>query len=307
MKIKNLEVGIKIGNKEKKFTNLILNAYLNLFADSVVDFKSKKLTHCAINITKNNFISEYSSTFNFDVLLEGSLQEVLIENTIINKYKYIEENTVANFSSLSNFNNRIIKEIAFGEYDYGTELFNIYAYLDLKNYNIIIQNEQPLIISRIDKIVSDMMFWSNSNKIKSPFHLTADGLHIIQGMNYERILPKLYSVGVGVLPYVFTQEFLAEELDIQREGVGGVVINKSFINVAENDLYPTPDLYPSPNLYPQKPTANLLIYKFKMFREHYEDPSEPPILEDTGLFYVQYKEINNFGVIEKLKINYERG
>ena len=29
MKIENLEVGIKIGNEEKKFTNLILDSYLD--------------------------------------------------------------------------------------------------------------------------------------------------------------------------------------------------------------------------------------------------------------------------------------
>ena len=52
MKVKNLEVGIKIGNKQRKFTNLILNNYLDLFANSLLDFKSKKLTCCAVNITK---------------------------------------------------------------------------------------------------------------------------------------------------------------------------------------------------------------------------------------------------------------
>ena len=46
MKVKNLEVGIKIGNKQHKFTNLILNKYLDLFAYSFLEFKDKNLDFC---------------------------------------------------------------------------------------------------------------------------------------------------------------------------------------------------------------------------------------------------------------------
>lgn len=77
MKVKNLEVGIRIGNKQRKFTNLILNNYLDLFANSFKEFASKELTHCVVNITKTNTkIDETSTTMNFDTLIEGTMQEV---------------------------------------------------------------------------------------------------------------------------------------------------------------------------------------------------------------------------------------
>ena len=309
MKIENKEVTIKIGNKTKTFKNLILNSYLDLFADSFLDFKEKNLPYCLVNFTKANLdINENSSIMQYDTILEADFSnnvEILTDSNIINKYFY--ETPVGGYPYLENFKGQTIKQLGFANYDYTKQDYVLYAFIDVSKYGITIQDNQPVIISRVDKITSDMKFWSNDTRIKAPYHLTGRGLLGFVGMEYQRIIPKLYSVGVGVLPYVFTQEFLAEDLDIQRKGVGGVVINKSFINVAENDLYPSPELFPSPDLYLQKPTANLLIYKFKMFIEHYEDPSEPPVLVDTGLFYVQYKEINNFGVIEKLKINYERG
>ena len=308
MKVKNLEVGIKIGNKERKFTNLILNGYLDLFANSLLNFTSKQLIDCVINITKNNTdINENSTTMEFDTIIEGNLNEVLTQNTVINKYSYTEENTLYSYNKISKYIGQTIKEIGFGIYDYETNNFTMYAYLDVSKYNITIQIGQPIIISRIDKIVSDMLFWSNSSTIKVPYHLTADGLHEINGMEYQRILPKLYSVGFGILPYLYIDEYLAEDLDIEKTETGEITITGINSNFAKNDLFPRPDLYPSPDLYPQAPTANLLIYKFKMYREVYEDPMLPPILEDTGLYYVQYKETDRFGLIKNLKIKYERG
>lgn len=308
MKVKNLEVGIKIGNKQRKFTNLILNNYLDLFANSLLDFKSKKLTCCAVNITKvKNIINENSTTMNYDTLIECSFEEVLTENTVLNKYSYTEDLTMYGYNPISAYNGQAIKEIGFGVYDYDTNKFTMYAYLDVSKYNIVIQEAQPVLISRIDKIASDMKFWSNSNSIKIPYHLTTDGLHAVAGMEYERILPKLYSLGFGVLPYKYTEEHLIEDLNISKTGIGEITVNNTFNNFAKNGLYPSTDLYPNENLYPKPSTATLLIYKFKMYREHYTDPEQPPTLVDTGLFYVQYKKLENFGIINNLKIKYERG
>lgn len=308
MKVKNLEVGIKIGNKQKEFTNLILNNYLDLFANSLLNFESKQLTYCAVNITKvKNIINENSTTMNYDTLIECNFEEVLTENAVLNKYNYTEDLTVYGYNPISFYNGQTIKEIGFGVYDFDTNKFTMYAYLDVSKYNIVVQESQPVVISRIDKIVSDMKFWSNSNSIKVPYHLTANGLRDITGMEYERVLSKLYSLGFGVLPYKYTEEYLIEDIDISKTGTGEITVNGINSNFAKNGLYPREDLFPSTDLYPQPSTANLLIYKFKMYREHYTDPEQPPTLVDTGLFYVQYKKLENFGIINNLKIKYERG
>lgn len=308
MEVKNLEVGIKIGNKERKFTNLILNNYLDLFANSFLDFKEKNLPYCFVNFTKNNNITETSTQMEYDTILEADFSqnvEILTDRNIINKYYYTLP--VVEYEPLESFQGQVIKEIGFGNYDYDLNDYVLYAYLDISKYNIVIQGNQPIVINRIDKIKTDMNFWSNSSSVKAPYHLTMRSLLETGGYNYIRILPKLYSVGFGILPYLYIDEYLVEDLDIEKTGTGEITITGINSNFAKNDLFPRPDLYPSPDLYPQAPTANLLIYKFKMYREVYEDPMLPPILEDTGLYYVQYKKLTRFGLIENLKIKYERG
>lgn len=307
MKVENLEIGIKIGDKNKTFTNLIMDGYLNLFADSFLEFKQKSLQYCLVNFTKvNESINENSTTMLYDTILEADFSqniEILTASNIINKYYYI--NSVTEYPSLEEFIGQSIKELGFANWDEGKQDYVMYAYLDVSRYNIVIQENQPIIISRIDKISSDMKFWSNDNKLKAPYHLTGRGLIEVQGMDFINIYPKLYSVGFGVLPYKFINEYLVENLDIARAGVGEVLINDIFENYKKEELYPSESLYPREDLYPKSPTANLLIYKFKMYKETYSNLEEPPVYVDTGIYYVQYKEIDKYGKI-KLTIKYER-
>lgn len=297
MKIKNEEVSVKIGNKTKVFTNLIMNSYLDLFADSFLNFKSKNLPYCLVNFTKGNSdIDKDSIKMQYDTILEADFAsniETLTENNIINKYFY--QSPVADYPYLQDFQGKQIMQLGFANWDDAKQDYVLYAYLDISKYNITIQENQPIIISRVDKISSDMNFWGNDNKLKAPYHLTGRGLLELQGMDYSNIYPKLYSIGFGIFPYKYIDEYLLENLNIEKTGTGEITITGINNNFAK------------PDLYPKESTANLLIYKFKMFREYYEDPMLPPILEDTGLFYVQYKELNRYGVIDKLKIKYERG
>ncbi len=309
MKVKNLEVGIKIGNKQHKFTNLILNKYLNLFADSFLEFKDKNLDFCCVNLTnEKTLVTAESTEMQFDTILEfnsAERSELLTDNTVINNYNY--ESPLAGYKPLSKFIGQYIKQIGFGTYDYENHKFELYAYLDVSKYNIIVQKGQPIIISRMDKVSTDMNFWSNSKAVKCPYHLATKGLLEINGYEYDTVIPKLYSIGFGALPYKYTDEYLVENLNISKTGIGEITINNVLNNYAKNDLFPREDLYPRPDLYPQEGTANLLIYKFKLYRKVFEDPEQLPILQDTGLFYVQYKKLERFGQIKKLKIRYERG
>ena len=311
MKIKNEEVSIKIANKTKTFKNLILNSYLDLFADSFLNFKDKNLPYCLVNFTKNNInINENSSEMQYDTILEADFAsniEVLTGNNIINKYFY--NNPVAGYDYLEDFQGQQIRQLGFANYNNVEGKYILYAYLDVSKYNIVVQDNQPITISRVDKISSDMSFWSNSIKIKAPYHLTTRGLLEVQGMEYQTIVPKLYSVGFGVLPYKFANEYLAENLTILKKDVGIINISEDFYNYKNNDLYPREDLYPCADLYPRTPTANLLMYKFKMYKIIYSDPSsEEYELQDTGMYYTQYRELKNneYGKLN-LSIKYERG
>ena len=264
MKVENKEVSIKIGNKEKTFKNLILDSYLDLFADSFLSFKNKDLPYCLVNFTHENNINEQSTSMNYDTILEADFSnniEILNENFVINKYYY--KNAVAEEKELNEFKGYQIKDIGFANYDYQANKYVLYAYLDVSKYNIIIQDSQEVIISRVDKIESDMSLFASNKNIKAPTHLTMRGILKITGMEYETIMPKLYSVGFGAYFQKINKEYLVSDLNIQKTGVGKIQINTSLENYLEEGLYPSKSLYPSETLYPKKGRYQYLIYKFK--------------------------------------------
>lgn len=305
MKIKNQEVAIKIGKKERKFTNMILNNYIDLFADSFVNFKNKELPICLISFTEPNYgINESSTEMDYDIVLEADLSkqtEILGEKSVINKYYY--SNILE--GNLQDYLGETIKGIGFGQYS-GTGEYTIYAYLDVMRYNITVQENQPILVSRIDKVESDMEFYSPSSLVKAPIHLTKKGMLNLFGMDYTAIIPKLYSIGFGVLPYRLDKEYLAENLIIQKNGIGVLEIKDQLEVDYLKGLYFSDNLYMSDSLKLQKPSYPFLIYKFKLFEETYPNPEEPPVYVDTGKWYTQYKKLDKHGRID-LKIKYERG
>lgn len=306
MKIENKEIGIKIGDKELNFTNMILNSYLDLFADSFIEFKNKDLPYCLINFNNINNITENSTEMNYDLILEADFNkniEVLSPIAITNKYYYRTPQVGQEWDP---YVGKPIISIGFANYDYTLNKYIIYAYLDVSNYNIIVQENQPIIISRIDKITSDMKLWGNSSKIKAPYHLSMRGMLNYEGMEYFRTIPKLYSVGFGVLPYTLNKEYLVEDLTIQRENTGIVKIQDVLeAQYRANTKYFNADIYFNNDWYFQEPTYNYMIYKFKLYKETYPNPEEDPVWVDTGLFYTQYKKIEKSGKLN-LSIKYER-
>lgn len=306
MKIENKEISIKIGKKELKFTNLILNSYLNLFADSFINFQHKDLPYCLISFNKNNIINENSTEMEYDLILEAEFNkntEILSPKSIINKYYYRNPQVGQEWNT---FLGKSIINIGFANFNYNTGKYELYAFLDVSNYNIIVQ-DQPIIISRIDKITSDMNLWANSSEIKAPYHLSMRGMLNYEGMEYFRTIPKLYSVGFGVLPYTLNKEYLVEDLTIQRNGTGIVEIQDVLeAQYKSNTKYFNSNIYFNNDWYFQEPTYNYMIYKFKLFKETYPNPEEEAVWVDTGLYYTQYKKLTKNGKLN-LKIKYERG
>ena len=306
MKIQNKEIGIKIGDKELKFTNMILNSYLDLFADSFVEFKNKDLPYCLVNFNNINNITEDSTEMNYDLILEADFNkniEVLSPISITNKYYYRNPQVGQEWEA---YIGKPIISIGFANYDYILNKYIIYAYLDISNYNIIIQENQPITISRIDKITSDMNLWVNNSKIKAPYHLSMRGMLNYEGMEYFRTIPKLYSVGFGVLPYALNKEYLVDDFTIQKENTGIVKIQDVLeAQYKASTKFFNTDIYFDNNWHFQECTYNYMIYKFKLYKEIYTNPEEDPIWVDTGLFYTQYKEAEKNGKIN-LSVKYER-
>lgn len=94
MKIENKCVKIKIGKKEKTFTNLILNNYIDLYADSFLSFKTKWLPYCFIKFDSIQAINENSTTMDYDIILEAQykdMQQIFTQKNVTNKYIYYNE------------------------------------------------------------------------------------------------------------------------------------------------------------------------------------------------------------------------
>lgn len=247
--------------------------------------------------------------------------EIFTEDTIINKYYYDKE--VQGQPLLNNFLGHSIREIGFASYDENTDKYMLYACLNVSRYNITIQDNQPVIISRMDKITSDMKMWTNNTIIKTPVHLTKKGIQHIK----NKYISKLYSIGFGILPYEVNREYAVDCLCTEKTGVGklkivpiskdglfpktGLYPNKNlypqkekvvkdfFTNYLKESLVPEKNLYPHKELYPKGSTYKYLIYKFRL----YEITEESCVA--TEYYYNQYKKMNKYGELE-LIVTYER-
>lgn len=334
MRIKNECVSIRIGNKEREFHNMILNNYIDLYAESFISFKDKILPYCAIKFGGSQDIDENSTTMEYDVMLEAelpSISEIFTKDTIINKYMYYKEMNES--SSIQEFEGKYISGIGFGNFDDETKAFVLYAFLDVSKYNITFQESQSIAISRTDKITTDLQFYSPCSEVKFPVHLTMKGLLEIKGLDYDKVYSELWSIGTGSLYNVIEDEIPINNLDFRKTGTGIVTIKSAEdfaiypnltlypnataypgrqktglkelkIEDKGEGKYPSPLVYPNLSELPKQATKKWIIYKFKLWRERWEETNK--IIEDTGLFYYQSQKTDLTGNL-KLEIKYERG
>lgn len=307
MKISNEFVKIRTGKKEKIFRNLILNSYIKLFADSFLQFKDKTLNACLINFTNTNEITEYSTSMQYDLAIIADSRDIYQKNSsteITTEYHYrrqINGQDVYLSDTYKQWFGSTIKDIGFAHYDYGTQEYTLYAYLDVSAYNVVLQENQPLAVVRQDKVTSDYSFWSNSPRVNAPFHLSVDGFKDIVGFEATYYYPRLYSIGFGELPYSLQKEYLVNELDIHQnnniisiDGVQG--------NYLSDTLYMSPDILMSEDLFMREATWRYLVYTFHLWKR--ENPESDNYI-DSGLNYVQFNELRQHGKLD-LSVKYER-
>ena len=318
MKIKNEDVTIKIGNKKMSFRNLILDNYIELFRDSFLEFKNKALKYCFIKFNTTQTINEKSTTMDYDIIMNCEtyeIKQIYAGNTITNKYTYNKEFVNDNniIDTIKNHVGDKICGIGFGDLkvveDEGAiTIFEpvIYAFLDVSDYNIVVQEGQEIIISRIDKVSSDLLFFSPYPVLKLPYHLSIEGYLATTGMEYSEIVPKLESIGFGNLSNVMRDEIPAEQLNITKEGIDTINIGPLTLKNEGKGLYPSYNLYPSEDLYPQKSTPRWIIYKFRMYRIEYDRDTSEETWVPVGGYYYQSQYTEAFGKMN-LKIKYERG
>lgn len=307
MKVSNEFVRIRTGNKEKIFRNLILNNYLKLYADSFLEFKDKTLNACLINFTHDNKITEESTSMKYDLVIIADSRDIFQKNSptqITTEYYYRRQISGEDIYISDNYKKWFgsnIKDIGFAHYDYGTQEYILYAYLDVSAYNVVLQENQPLAVVRQDKVTSDYDFWSNSPRVNAPFHLSTVGFKDIVGFEATYYYPKLYSIGFGELPYSLQKEYKVDELDITQNN-NVITIDGVQGNYLSDTLYMSPDILMSEDLFMREATWRYLVYTFHLWKR--ENPESDNYI-DSGLNYAQYLDLRQHGKLD-LTVKYER-
>ena len=346
MKIKNELVSIKIGNKYYDFNNLILDEYLKRFVKAQLD--KDKLDSTSYNKKLNYCFLKFDTPFenlkgdtdlnnqDFDIcfISKSISNQTINERQISIQYDYqISSNaTIFDYSQnntsakLSDYYGRKITAIGFNNTyadDSNLEIkIPVCAVLDTSNYNIYLQENQELSITRKDIITTDALFYSNDkNKVQGPAHLAPCGVpQIIHQPNiYESsfIWKKfddpgygiLYSIGLSSYTDYIDKEFvIGQDIQVEQNGTELKINGLENYLTTDSPLFPSNDIYPSSDIYPIKSNYKYIIFKYKVWQivhsgTYYDTVATPT---DTGYFYYQAIPIDKFGK-SNLKIKYERG
>ena len=346
MKIKNEVVSLKIGDKQYEFNNLILDEYLKRFITDQLDSQNlnlynnkKTLGYCLLkfdtpftNIQGNTELHNQD----FDICFVGgcTYNQNEGENQIIVEYSYDTNFNVWDYSKktgnnnyISNYYGKKITEIGFNSWWNSDEKtitkVPVCAVLDVSNYNIYLQENQELSITRRDIIETDAIFYSsNKNKVPAPVHLMPYGVAQIIHQNniYNNEGNRwysfnnsgygiLYSIGLSSYTDYIDKEFVIGK-DIQAVQNGPELNIKGIENYlsVDNPLFCNEDIYCNTNLYPIKSHYKYLIFKYKVWQDVHSGTYDDVISKstDTGYYYYQAIPINKFGKIN-MKIKYERG
>lgn len=300
MKINNEYVEIKLGNKTFVKQNMILNTYIDRIFNMQIntDYDDFFLTYCYLKFDEPLEVDydSYLTRDNFDV---GFWSEYSRHNFIGNsnniKFFWKFGNTRTIINSLDDFVGKKITGIGFGDY------YRCYAYLNTNNMNIILNQNEKIMINRVDNFISDGIL----NGLDYPLHLinnVADRdpkqITINEEHFRETTRAQLYSVGFGNKEGLMSEEYLVNE--IQTE-VGNNYITFNVEEEKTNMIFPNVDIFPTATLFPVKENQ-YIIFKYRLYRR-YKDSNEQYVVTYLDQYYTMAIKNENFGNLEiKLKI-----
>lgn len=275
MKVKNEYVQIKVGNKTYMHKNMILNEYLYKLFDSQLDVIHD---YCYINecyikldapidvdydsqISKNDFDFSYSVGLNegyFNKFSNRNENTITINLNFNNSSLIVINGEYTEGSSINQFIGKKIMGIGFGN----SSQENIFAYLDTRNMNIVINYNEEISIIRVDTLKSDGV----CNGIEYPLHLVNDFADKDAEWNEQESTTyytkaQLYSVGFGNVKGYMEEEYLISNLTTTRNN------NSISFDLTRNKnvgKYPSNNLFPG--FYPTKDNSKYLIFKYRLYR-----------------------------------------
>ena len=309
MKIENKLVSVKVGKKQFDLRNLITNAYLNRFAQSQLDIENynsrsgyKALTYCLLKFDEHLELTEDIELHNqdFDVCFVGGVskaEQSISEKNINVKYTYFTDSNIYDYSKnaasdiyASDYYGKKITAIGFSVHWMNdinlTTKIPVFAVVDTSNYNIYLQENQKLSITRQDIITSDAEFYCDNAKVKGPLHLapfggeqiikqdpflTDEGYYLNYNYEYSNTSLStkgyLYSIGLSSYPTQIDKEFVIGK-DIEAIQIGNQITFENIKNYfSKYFLYSGNNIYPSSTLYPCKKTDyKYVIFKYKVYQ-----------------------------------------
>ena len=304
MKIENIKVEIQIGKKKVEVKNLILDTYLYEYAKTL----TPQFHRQAVRDLKQIFLkfdtpivfdetTEISQTA-FDVGVVGKSQNDISENKVINTYTstdfYYDPSSIATSIDLNDYAGSKLVTIGWN-WVFSVALGGfIKAMVDVSDYNLVLQENEELLITRVDVISSpESTYLGFGNNVKGLVHLSGLGMKEFKDLTAFRAYGKLHSVAVANTIGEFLDERLIGDLTFLHNN-NQFEIN-SFFNSVATTLYPSNTLYPSDTLYPEF-NYKYIVYKFIITENGL----------DTGEYYYQYFEIDKTGELKAI-IKYERG
>ncbi|MEG0282625.1 MAG: hypothetical protein RR662_05555 [Clostridia bacterium] len=324
MEITNKE--IKIGNKSHKFKNLILNNYLQMYSNCFLEDSYKSLEIAYIMFDKKLHVTEDTTQMEYDVMLpsfwmsaEDEAKQIVSNNSVEIRYvfkNYASENELFTKVDWNQYVGKKITGIGFGA---GDILGKIHAFLDTSNYNLVIQENQNIVITRVDRLQTNANFFGVN--INFPLHLSPNYFINTQNNN-RRYKVVLKNVGFGVTAQEFDVLYNENEFTVAK-GETSVVITAPYTTVAPRlglypsnllypsgdlfpeqieGLYPKNDLHPSGSLYPESIPFRYILYRFVV--QELKDIEAG--YKDTNMSYTQSYPLTKYGNLKYL-LKYERG
>lgn len=313
MKIKNEYIKIRIGKKELKFNNLILNTYLQSMVSSQEYFESEYwqspfLAKCYVKFSRRlQFNAESILSVNdFDVSFD-------MKNNYINNAKNM--NTIEYIYEPDNKEQYVGERItALGFFDENGD--TCYACIDLFDYGLIIKEKENFSIIRKDNIITEATFNSNSPKITYPIHLTPFPIEWYESNPKTTIeypyfegtaSAHLYSVGLGTNKNDMQKEIVLDDNNVEFFG-DKIIFRNIFSNENLLDINEPSFRYPSNNLYPTN-TENYFTHVFMKYKLYYNIYDRQGGINyqhvDTGKWYTLSMPIKETGEFD-YAIKYER-
>lgn len=328
MKIKNEKIVIRCGNKKVELTNLILDCYLNKFANAQISMAKatqteyqKNLKYCLLKFDESLSFDKTSlipnEEFNISLMgdetikQEGNDKKVIIQyDYLFNSNSFLYDYTKKQGDCLiSNYYGKKITTIGFNVY--WTHTMTVCAILDVSNYNLYLQEGQEFSITRKDVISTDIEFYSPTDKITYPVHMAPaniKNLYLPTLKSYEYwdtvAYPILYSIGYGNDKIKIMEEHVIEndEAFLKAEN------NKLYINNIK--IYESVSNIFLPRFLPFCATRSnykYIILKYKIYQRLYNNSGDDITSTDvdSGYYYQCVMPITEYGQ-KSIVISYER-